>query len=1524
MPASVCIISQPNTLTDADSTTISLSCSSDDKSWFTDDDIDLYLDESLCDKNIIHFPPYVVQMLLFLPDNYEIPIPVLGFTAHTIFCPININDSHWILFIYRKVTKVSYFIDPIFEWRNKLINKETSNKLNGVLNKLFKLNISLIENPHNCFTYQNNSYDCGPFICAYAVLINDGLETFPANFIYKIRNQVIKLKSNKSVKYSRSNSGGGAPETSTTITKVVSQEPNSKQPYKHNLKNEKPCISLLLQYWYKSYTNICVLSNDITYNLISQNNLYVFDNVNLKQFKLVQVVISIIPHNDIWCLLIYSLSLGFCYILDFCNYMLDDRLAGIGENITDYVNRFLLTKKVKFIRNHGLKHSQFVSSDPFYFASIFILQIEKLIFNRNYDRTIVHNSLISLNLSICHELSPSLNSINGKINNKIMNQYFTNLQLPSSMILLDSTMCTAIIDDCTKYLTDFLDFERLYNASTIFAIFRPSKSLDLLIIVDYASDEHYLFNPTTLNNNDNHVKLCKMFVNKINEIKETEGRAPNFGKCPHDIRSSGLFSKLLLCGFIQNFALDRPLINLNLRNIADTIKTLSPIVQESELVLKKTNTKTCEKTQKASLDDRKKKVYYLLEIWKDKDPETLLQSIYENIPKYKRNSSSHNPYLGNKRNKSQPNKLQIRSEFLINMKKTVQIILNEDNINIRPKIQDIIDYFSHSDSKDSDWNPILKFCKKSDSPLILDKFSEEEVLLILKNVDNSAPGQDGIYYTDIMFLDPEGKLLTLLYNKIITSGQIPNCWKSFKTLLIPKPDKSDTYNKVSSWRPIALLSVIYKVFASILARRLTSWTKYNSLLHIGQKGGSEYDGCAEHNSVITAAIEHSKYDTNSPLTIAWLDIKDAFGSVPHEYLWSLLSFIGVDRGFVNMLRLLYTDTQSFYSCGSILTPGIAIKRGVKQGCPISMILFALAIDPVLQAVSSSNILPYAIGTSNLQTLAYADDVALLANNISDLQSIVNTAVQSASLIGFEFRPEKCAFLQMPNMNMTNEILINQIRIKEIRGTEFYQYLGVPVGSNNDQSPYEIIKKVICDTKKLANSDLFGWQKLKAYKTFLHPRLIFPFRTREIKTSALSDPHRNPKCNGNNTTKLRGQLRRILNLSDKAENFYFYNSTDNGGAACTDLLDEYHAQSIVHYFRILTSLCPYTRKINSDSLCFVARTRINKVSPTLIDCFKWINGEPAISNLNSRKTHFQRLRNAINFFKRAHNIVISFEILDQEPALRIMTNIRGTFILKANFRKELATVIHNALFDSYLEKWKASRNSNILISTIQQCPMINKMLYNGKLNEFEWNFIHRARVNNLSILARPFVKQHEDRLCRRCHSTEETMAHILQSCKLNQSLATERHNACLDVIVKYIQSSDVIIEINRVCVFVNESNERVDLRITNDEKKTIYLVDIKCPIDSDTNFQETNARNLSKYENLKNKIQMAKPDYFVELHTCIFGSLGSIPNETNKLLLKLGLNTGKTKKLIKECALINISHSAKIWYFHQNGVLPSHQ
>ncbi|MGR0243486.1 hypothetical protein ACUWC2_28775, partial [Klebsiella pneumoniae] len=67
----------------------------------------------------------------------------------------------------------------------------------------------------------------------------------------------------------------------------------------------------------------------------------------------------------------------------------------------------------------------------------------------------------------------------------------------------------------------------------------------------------------------------------------------------------------------------------------------------------------------------------------------------------------------------------------------------------------------------------------------------------------------------------------------------------------------------------------------LLTNRISSWCRMNSIISTAQKGFMPHDGVYEHNYIIQKRIEEAKRQKDD-LCVAWIDISNAFGSIPHK------------------------------------------------------------------------------------------------------------------------------------------------------------------------------------------------------------------------------------------------------------------------------------------------------------------------------------------------------------------------------------------------------------------------------------------------------------------------------------------------------------------------------------------------------------------------------------------------------------------------------------------------------------------
>ena len=395
---------------------------------------------------------------------------------------------------------------------------------------------------------------------------------------------------------------------------------------------------------------------------------------------------------------------------------------------------------------------------------------------------------------------------------------------------------------------------------------------------------------------------------------------------------------------------------------------------------------------------------------------------------------------------------------------------------------------------------------------------------------------DRVEYAHLKKVDPSGKILTLIFNTCLRALDVPLIWKQVVTILIyKKGDPAD----ISNFRPIALMSCIYKLLMGILAKRLTRWSIDMGILSPEQKCARPTEGCYEHTYILKSLVGQARHNKKK-LSVAWLDIRNAFGSVPHVTIPNTLRHIGVPSELISFIMNAYTGASTSIKTPDGETRAIPIRAGVKQGCPLSPILFNLCIELIIRRVKaaasklkSGNCVHYG---SALCCLAYADDLVIVARSKEALQRLLDAASKAAHIVGFQFRPDKCASLSLTSTKQraafvkTEDFTIQGNHIPALAQEESYRYLGVPMGliHNIDDLP-SIVPQLIKHIELIGASLLAPWQKIDAFRTFVQPCLSYALRAGNPEMQLL-DRYK--------STLVR-TLRDICNIPNRASASYFF-------------------------------------------------------------------------------------------------------------------------------------------------------------------------------------------------------------------------------------------------------------------------------------------------------------------------------------------------------------------------------------------------
>ncbi len=210
----------------------------------------------------------------------------------------------------------------------------------------------------------------------------------------------------------------------------------------------------------------------------------------------------------------------------------------------------------------------------------------------------------------------------------------------------------------------------------------------------------------------------------------------------------------------------------------------------------------------------------------------------------------------------------------------------------------------------------------------------------------------------------------------------------------------------SSYRPISLLDADVKVLAKGLSLRLES-VLHPSVIHIDQtnfiKNGHSFFNIRRLFNII-----YDNKVSRCPEVVVSPDTEKAFDRVEWEYLFTTLSEFGFGQSFLSWTRLLYSSPLSSVHTNNDISGYFPLHRGTIQGCPLSPLLFAVAIELLAIALHS---LPCFKGITRYgkdqKVSLYADDLLLfICKPTESVPHILKTLECLGNISGYKLNLDK--------------------------------------------------------------------------------------------------------------------------------------------------------------------------------------------------------------------------------------------------------------------------------------------------------------------------------------------------------------------------------------------------------------------------------------------------------------------------------------------------------------------------------------
>ena len=288
------------------------------------------------------------------------------------------------------------------------------------------------------------------------------------------------------------------------------------------------------------------------------------------------------------------------------------------------------------------------------------------------------------------------------------------------------------------------------------------------------------------------------------------------------------------------------------------------------------------------------------------------------------------------------------------------------------------------------------------------------------------------------------QLLLDLCNYAKTSHVSPTIW--LKSQIIPIPKKGDL-TLPTNYRGISLLPIAAKIYNKLLLNRIRPEVE-----PILRKNQNEFrPGRSTLGQILTLRriIEEITF-CNKTAALMFVDFSKAFDSVNRDTMFEILELYGLPREIIDAIKVLYTNTQA-----TVLTPDgetepFDILAGILQGDTLAPFLFIIVIDYIMRisvdSIKEKGLMYQPRKSSRYPALHitdadFADDIALLSDNLQGAQSLLSSLESAANCTGLHLNETKTEIMPV---NICNNQEIKTLSENILKSVEDYKYLGTHI------------------------------------------------------------------------------------------------------------------------------------------------------------------------------------------------------------------------------------------------------------------------------------------------------------------------------------------------------------------------------------------------------------------------------------------------------------------------------------------------
>lgn len=211
-----------------------------------------------------------------------------------------------------------------------------------------------------------------------------------------------------------------------------------------------------------------------------------------------------------------------------------------------------------------------------------------------------------------------------------------------------------------------------------------------------------------------------------------------------------------------------------------------------------------------------------------------------------------------------------------------------------------------------------------------------------------------------------------------------------------------------------------------MAKILTSRLEKGLRHIVGSHQSYGFKGRSITNNVHIMQIVREVAETeNRPVAVLQVDLSKAFDRVSHGFLFALSDKCGIGETLGRFVRICYRDISTSPLINGIQSKAIPVNSSVRQGCPLSPLLFALYLEPLCHHLQADpRIQGFDYFSQPLKVLAFADGVALIARSKSGVSCALKHVKDFCSVSGARINLSKSSGTWLGTWNDTSEKFLN--------------------------------------------------------------------------------------------------------------------------------------------------------------------------------------------------------------------------------------------------------------------------------------------------------------------------------------------------------------------------------------------------------------------------------------------------------------------------------------------------------------------